>query len=106
MRVSKANKLWISVFLLFHLTAATLSLAQHTSSLSHSFAGAKSERVSNRLHTPRTLQKSAEDPVVLTVLNNQLSSSQAEAKITLAPTKSFTNGRKGQTPSRAPPVLL
>jgi hypothetical protein len=107
MKVSKANKLYVSVFLLFHVTAATVSLAQHTSALTHSFAsGTKSEQANKRLHTPRPLQKYSEDPIVLTGLNNQLSSSQAEAKITSPPTKTFLIGRKGQTPSRAPPVLL
>lgn len=107
MKVSKANNLWVSVFLLFHLTASTVALAEHTFSVTHSFAsGTKSEQATKRLHTPRALQKYAEDPVVLTGLDNQLSSPQTETKITLAPTKTSTNGRKGPALSRAPPVLL
>jgi hypothetical protein len=107
MRVSKANKLYVSAFLLFHVTAATVALAEHTSSLTQSFAsGAKSEQAGKRLHTSRALQKYPEDPIVLTGLDNQVSSPQAEAKITLAPTRILTNGPNGPTLSRAPPVPL
>ena len=107
MRISKVNKLCISALSLFYVAAATVSLAEHTSSLTRSFASsAKSEQAHKRLSTPRQPQKNAEDPVVLTGLDNQTRSPQAETKITLAPTETFTKRPNGPTPARAPPVLL
>jgi hypothetical protein len=107
MRISKANKLCVSALSLFYVATATITLAEHTFSLTHSFlSGAKSEQANKRLRMPRQSQKNAEDPVVITGLDSQTNSPHAEAKTTLTPGKTFTKCLSGPTPSRAPPVLL
>jgi len=107
MRILKENRAWILAFLLFYVTLTTVSLSEHTSSFTHTFAGAKSQSFNKRLHAPRySLKRFAEDSAAVTGTDNRFSAPPTEGKNTLTPTEQFIDGPQASTASRAPPALL